>query len=250
MSEEYTKESLAWGIVDPSIDAVEWFRQHLSHGKGDVHCVWIPEHPKSSGIHSRPDHAVLLAITGNGPRSEANAKRIVDIWVTHEIIRQGGHNAYRQMNKLLDESKADLAASRKLNEELKAEMTTLKSLEQQAWHKAQFELERAAKAEAKSAKDIEWAKTMRHSYEEELTGLKQLLRIERDNSARAEKERDSALAKLAEQSEVVKGLRRQVERLCMVHVPAYHEHETETIDPDGDCWVCHIQSSAKSEAAL
>ena len=70
-----SEEKAAWGIVDPKLDPVEWFREHLKFGEGDVHCVWLPEHPKSVDGHS-----VLLAIVGNGPRSEANAKEIVEVW--------------------------------------------------------------------------------------------------------------------------------------------------------------------------
>ncbi len=80
MSEEYTKQSVAWAVVDQSLDVVQWFKEHLSFGSGDVHCVWVPEHPRTKGEHPRPDHAVLLAIVGNGPSSEANAKRIVYLW--------------------------------------------------------------------------------------------------------------------------------------------------------------------------
>lgn len=57
------------GIVDPKIDPVEWFRQHLSFSDStDVWCVWCPQHPRAGG-----EHSVLSAITGNGPDSEANA---------------------------------------------------------------------------------------------------------------------------------------------------------------------------------
>lgn len=57
------------GIVDPEIDPVEWFRQHLSFSEStDVWCVWCPQHPRADG-----EHLVLSAITGNGPDSEANA---------------------------------------------------------------------------------------------------------------------------------------------------------------------------------
>lgn len=57
------------GIVDPEIDPVEWFRQHLSFSEStDVWCVWCPQHPRADG-----EHSVLSAITGNGPDSEANA---------------------------------------------------------------------------------------------------------------------------------------------------------------------------------
>lgn len=62
------------GICDPELDPVEWFRQHLSFSdQTDVWSVWCPEHPRTKGEYPRPDHAVVCAITGNGPDSEANA---------------------------------------------------------------------------------------------------------------------------------------------------------------------------------
>lgn len=62
------------GIVDPEIDPVEWFRQHLSFSEStDVWCVWCPQHPRADG-----EHSVLSAITGNGPDSEANAYLIAN----------------------------------------------------------------------------------------------------------------------------------------------------------------------------
>lgn len=77
---EHTKLEAAWGIVDPNIDPVQWFKDHLSFGKGDIHTIWFPKHPLTAGEHPRPDHAVLLCIVGNGTDSEANAKRVVDLW--------------------------------------------------------------------------------------------------------------------------------------------------------------------------
>lgn len=70
-----SQEKADWGIVDPALDAVKWFGQHLSFGNGPIHCVRLPDHPNAS-----PEHSVLLAIVGNGPKSEANAKRIVELW--------------------------------------------------------------------------------------------------------------------------------------------------------------------------
>jgi len=72
---EHSQEKAAWGIVDPKIDPVQWFKEHIGFGSGDIHAVWLPEHPGS-----KDGHSVLLAIVGNGPKSEANAKRLVEIW--------------------------------------------------------------------------------------------------------------------------------------------------------------------------
>jgi hypothetical protein len=89
-----------------------------------------------------------------------------------------GPEPIRQLEANWKEAEQQRRAAESRAATLAEELKTLKSLEQQAWHKAQFELERAVKAEAKSAKDVEWAKGMRQSYEDELLGLKQMLRIE------------------------------------------------------------------------
>ena len=65
------------GITDHSLDPVEWFRGHLSFSESkDVWSVWCPEHPRTKGEYPRPDHAVICAVTGNGPDSEKNAEFI------------------------------------------------------------------------------------------------------------------------------------------------------------------------------
>lgn len=61
------------GVYDSDADPLELIKQYLSYGQGDVHSVWCPTHPLTRGARPRPDHAVLSAITGNGPDSEANA---------------------------------------------------------------------------------------------------------------------------------------------------------------------------------
>lgn len=63
------------GILNPDEDPVELFRQNLAFGEGKVWVVYLPEHPLSQWDDpQRPDHAVLAAITGNGPTSQANAE--------------------------------------------------------------------------------------------------------------------------------------------------------------------------------
>ncbi len=71
-----TPGPLGLAIVDPTREPGEWFREHLSYGTGDIWCVWCPMHPRTVGEAPRPEHAVILAITGNGPQSEANAEFI------------------------------------------------------------------------------------------------------------------------------------------------------------------------------
>lgn len=73
-----TPAPLEVGIVDPELDPVQWFKEHLEladNPTGDVWVVWCPKHPKSErDPEGRPTHAVLAAITGNGPTSEHNAE--------------------------------------------------------------------------------------------------------------------------------------------------------------------------------
>jgi len=70
-----TPGPLDLGIVDPEVEPGEWFRDHLSYGPdANIWCVWCPKHPLTRGEAPRPEHAVLTAVTGNGPTSEANAE--------------------------------------------------------------------------------------------------------------------------------------------------------------------------------
>jgi hypothetical protein len=75
-----------WSIIDPDRDPVEAYREMLSHGSGNIHCVWLRDHPLSVGEFPRPEHAVLLCITGNGPKSEANAKAIIALWTAARAL--------------------------------------------------------------------------------------------------------------------------------------------------------------------
>lgn len=64
--------------------AVEKVTEMLGYGTGDVWLVWLPEHPKTVGEYPAPEHAVVAAVTGNGPTSEANARFIAEC-----LTRQG-----------------------------------------------------------------------------------------------------------------------------------------------------------------
>ena len=68
------------GIATQDMPPGEWFAENASHGSGDIHTVWLPKHPLTRGEYPRPEHAVILAITGNGPQSEANALAIAAYW--------------------------------------------------------------------------------------------------------------------------------------------------------------------------
>lgn len=71
-----TKGPLRVGIFDPEKDPVELFREHLSHGDGPIWAVFCPNHPEAKGTPEKPEFAVLLGITGNGPTSQANADKL------------------------------------------------------------------------------------------------------------------------------------------------------------------------------
>ena len=68
-----TPGRLRVAIMHPEADPVELFRSHLVYGSGNVYAVIALDHPQHVGPDDRPDHAVTVAITGNGPTSEANA---------------------------------------------------------------------------------------------------------------------------------------------------------------------------------
>lgn len=76
MSDEKTKHTPGpWEVAvwDEAKDPVEQFREQISYGSGPIWGVWCPEHPLTRGKHPNPEHAVMPALTGNGPASEANA---------------------------------------------------------------------------------------------------------------------------------------------------------------------------------
>lgn len=75
-AEKATPGPWEWARFDDSKEPIEWLREMLSYGSGPVHGAWAPGHPLTRGTHPRPEHAVMPAITGNGPTSEANAKFI------------------------------------------------------------------------------------------------------------------------------------------------------------------------------
>ena len=100
------------GICDPELDPVEWFRQHLSFSdQTDVWSVWCPEHPRTKGAYPRPDHAVVCAITGNGPDSEANAYFIAN--ARHDVLdlsQRVGELEAQLIGHVTDEKTEALAA--------------------------------------------------------------------------------------------------------------------------------------------
>ena len=71
-----TPGPLSVAIINPELDGGKWFERFRRDGP-DTHTwvVWAPEHPDTviGSDSQRPDHAIVSAITGNGPTSEANA---------------------------------------------------------------------------------------------------------------------------------------------------------------------------------
>jgi hypothetical protein len=90
------------GIVDPILNLGKWFEDNLSHGEGNTWLVWAPNDPQGIGGYPRPEFAITLAITGNGPKSEANAEFIIATYnampeLIDEIRRlRAQHNADQQ----------------------------------------------------------------------------------------------------------------------------------------------------------
>ncbi len=71
-----------WGIIDPEQDAAEHIRANLASGTDpNCHTVLLPGDARSDigSDPMRPNHAVTMCITGNGPTSKANALGIIEI---------------------------------------------------------------------------------------------------------------------------------------------------------------------------
>lgn len=67
------------GIFETDV-AAERVVANLSHGSGPCWLVWLPDHPLTRGTRPAPEHAVTVAITGNGPNSEANARWLAEVY--------------------------------------------------------------------------------------------------------------------------------------------------------------------------
>jgi hypothetical protein len=75
-----------WAIIQQGPKQAEYVLQNLAAGSGDVHAVWLPNHPvtKVGADPTNPEHAVLFCITGNGPNSLNNAHAIMAILTQRE----------------------------------------------------------------------------------------------------------------------------------------------------------------------
>lgn len=94
------------GVAARDDDAAEWFAEKLSHGKGDIFCVYLGDAAEG----------VVTAITGNGPTSEANAK-----FYKH---------AHADIPRLLERTKqaeSALAAERAQSAALRAEVSEIRT---------------------------------------------------------------------------------------------------------------------------
>jgi hypothetical protein len=70
-----------WAIFQEGPTQRELVIGHFDKGSGDVHAIWLPKHSGTSvgDDPERPEHAVLLCMTGNGPNSKSNAKALMAI---------------------------------------------------------------------------------------------------------------------------------------------------------------------------
>jgi hypothetical protein len=80
---EASKGAADIGINNPERSPVDAFRESIERGSGDTWLVWLPDHPATmlgENGRDRPAHAVTVCWTGNGPRSEANARFIAAVF--------------------------------------------------------------------------------------------------------------------------------------------------------------------------
>jgi len=91
-----TPAPLEVGIINRELDPVAWFKEHLEGADSpdtDVWVIWCPLHPDSKpDPDGKPEFAILAAITGNGPTSEANAEFFANArddvpWLIDELER-------------------------------------------------------------------------------------------------------------------------------------------------------------------
>ena len=70
-----------WAIIKEGEKQIEHVLDYFAKGSGDAHAIWLSGDPLSvTGADSlAPEHAVLLCMTGNGPKSKDNAHAIMAI---------------------------------------------------------------------------------------------------------------------------------------------------------------------------
>lgn len=95
-----------WGIYEEK-DAAAKVAANLEMGSGPCHLVWLADHPKTTIGENpeRPEHAVVLCVTGNGPTSEKNAQGIIKILTVLRALAEaattkgGGVMACKRCNR-------------------------------------------------------------------------------------------------------------------------------------------------------
>ncbi len=76
---------------------------------------------------------------------------------------------------------------------------------------------------------------------EELSAAEKLTEDTAQFIAHAREDIPVLLSALRESREKLAEAEKRIERLAQFHVPPDHEHESDTPNPDGDCWVCFLQ---------
>ena len=82
--EELTPGPYRWAIIPEGSEQMKTIVGHFEKGSGDVHMVYLPEHPGTvvGDDPDRPEHGVILCMAGNGPNSKNNALALVEL-LTH-----------------------------------------------------------------------------------------------------------------------------------------------------------------------
>lgn len=89
-SKDMSVGSYRWGIIPEGDGQSDWVLKNLSFGSGPVHLVMLPDHPQSvvGDNPDEPEHAVTMALTGNGPKSKDNAIGMVKVMSLLEKARK------------------------------------------------------------------------------------------------------------------------------------------------------------------
>ena len=71
-----------WSIIEDNEKQIDHVIENIKFGKGPIHGLGLPGHPLSEVGDDplKPNHMITLLWTGNGPKSEDNAKAL------HEIL--------------------------------------------------------------------------------------------------------------------------------------------------------------------
>lgn len=82
-----------WGVFDEA-DATAKIVENFSHGSGRCHVIGLVDHPRTvvGDDPAKPEHMVTMAVTGNGPKSEDNARGLVTLLTALSVLaaRKGG----------------------------------------------------------------------------------------------------------------------------------------------------------------